>query len=477
MPVAAEPAIRWDVKPPGYVTTFYSYKGGVGRTFLMANVAWLLARWGRKVLCVDWDLEAPGLHHYLAPLAPPGPGVLDLITRLKKRAPVRAALWNDLTLPIEGPWPAGGSLTMIRAGRQDEAYRAELLKLDWSKLAKAGLHQRIEEVRAAWTDPKAGYDHVLIDSRTGITDIAGLCAAQLPDLLVLAFTATHQSLQGAVEVAGLAAGVRAGLPIDRGPFDVLTVPCRIHTGEEEELEAEWSRRFVAVAGPLMEPSVSRKVPISTYLAHLRIREQARWSYGEHLPVATESLDDPARVSFSLANVALMVATQLTRSADLVERRPELLRQVAGNQHALDAAALPASSVFISYPWQAKAAARDLQAQLEGAGVAVLSDRDLPAGQEISRTLYEARERAAVHVILLSQEPRGNAQELELTHYERLANRTGTSLIPVFLEEGAWKTSPPFLRDRFGLFIDGEAPAESWNQVVKQIVQATRHRQA
>jgi hypothetical protein len=48
---------------------------------------------------------------------------------------------------------------------------------------------------------------------------------------------------------------------------------------------------------------------------------------------------------------------------------------------------------------------------------------------------------------------------------------------VFLEEGAWKTSPPFLRDRFGLFIEAEAPAESWAQVVKQIVQATRHRQA
>lgn len=49
---------------PGSVFTFYSYKGGVGRSFTLANVAVLLARWGNRVLCLDWDLEAPGLSDY-----------------------------------------------------------------------------------------------------------------------------------------------------------------------------------------------------------------------------------------------------------------------------------------------------------------------------------------------------------------------------------------------------------------------------
>ena len=43
------------------IATFYSYKGGVGRTMAMANVAVLLAQRGLRVLAVDWDLEAPGL--------------------------------------------------------------------------------------------------------------------------------------------------------------------------------------------------------------------------------------------------------------------------------------------------------------------------------------------------------------------------------------------------------------------------------
>src|SRR5690349_15015464 len=48
------------------IVTFYSYKGGVGRSMALANVAVLLARRGLKVLVVDWDLEAPGLERYFA---------------------------------------------------------------------------------------------------------------------------------------------------------------------------------------------------------------------------------------------------------------------------------------------------------------------------------------------------------------------------------------------------------------------------
>ena len=41
--------------------TFYSYKGGVGRTTALTHVAWILAQSGRKVVALDLDLEAPGL--------------------------------------------------------------------------------------------------------------------------------------------------------------------------------------------------------------------------------------------------------------------------------------------------------------------------------------------------------------------------------------------------------------------------------
>ena len=51
----------------GEVVTFYSYKGGTGRTMSMVNLACLLAdrlNFGERILLIDWDLEAPGLHRY-----------------------------------------------------------------------------------------------------------------------------------------------------------------------------------------------------------------------------------------------------------------------------------------------------------------------------------------------------------------------------------------------------------------------------
>src|ERR1035441_8165546 len=51
----------------GQIITFYSYKGGTGRSMALANVAWVLASNRQKVLVIDWDLEAPGLHRYFRP--------------------------------------------------------------------------------------------------------------------------------------------------------------------------------------------------------------------------------------------------------------------------------------------------------------------------------------------------------------------------------------------------------------------------
>src|SRR2546422_1146211 len=53
--------------PKGRIVTFYSYKGGTGRSMALANIGWILASNGKRVLVIDWDLEAPGLHRYFHP--------------------------------------------------------------------------------------------------------------------------------------------------------------------------------------------------------------------------------------------------------------------------------------------------------------------------------------------------------------------------------------------------------------------------
>src|SRR5713101_3078849 len=57
----------WNSGMTVYVT-FYSFKGGVGRTLALANVATLLATRGEepcRVLVWDFDLGAPGLQQVL----------------------------------------------------------------------------------------------------------------------------------------------------------------------------------------------------------------------------------------------------------------------------------------------------------------------------------------------------------------------------------------------------------------------------
>lgn len=70
----------------GRIITFYSYKGGTGRTMALANTAWILASAGKAVLVVDWDLDAPGLDRFLHPFLSESqlrstPGVLELVSR------------------------------------------------------------------------------------------------------------------------------------------------------------------------------------------------------------------------------------------------------------------------------------------------------------------------------------------------------------------------------------------------------------
>ena len=61
--------------------TFYSYKGGVGRSLALANIACLMAEdveHPQRVLVWDFDLEAPGLHKLFPPKEPQNYGFVDL---------------------------------------------------------------------------------------------------------------------------------------------------------------------------------------------------------------------------------------------------------------------------------------------------------------------------------------------------------------------------------------------------------------
>ncbi len=224
-----------------FCTTFYSYKGGVGRTLALANVALHLSLRGKKVLIVDFDLEAPGIStlNFCAD-AQGRPGVVDFIHEYLRNqsAPDASAYIYRCSFAnvIDG---AMVQLDVMPAGDQSPAYGASFAKIDWRELyEERDGFLLMEDLREQWAT--LGYDYVLIDSRTGLTDISGVCTRQLPDCVVALFFPNEQNLVGLTDMVR---SIRASKARPRSP-DLLFVASRLPRLDDEDGVLErWLERF------------------------------------------------------------------------------------------------------------------------------------------------------------------------------------------------------------------------------------------
>ena len=229
----------------GKIVTFYSFKGGAGRTMALANVAWILASNGLRVLVVDWDLDSPGLHRYFHPFLDPAklaatPGVIELINDYIWAAATEderktdwhrdyAQIWRHAISLNWSHFPTGGTLDFVSAGRQNRDYSSALTAIDWDNFYdRLGGGRFLDALRA---EMKEHYDYVLIDSRTGMSDVADICTVNLPDVLVACFTLNDQSIEGAATVAW-AVDQRYHYRNIR----VLPVPMRIDDSEKDKAD-------------------------------------------------------------------------------------------------------------------------------------------------------------------------------------------------------------------------------------------------
>jgi tetratricopeptide repeat protein/NB-ARC domain-containing protein/AAA domain-containing protein len=238
----------------GRIITFYSYKGGAGRTMALANVAWILAANGKRVLVVDWDLESPGLHKYFPPsvLKPEAlqgtRGVVDIVREFEHAAIERQnsqpvewdrehvlrwhhenALVRHHAIKLRWSFPGQGHIHFLSAGLNNPDYSVAIASLDWDYFyQQLGGGLLFDAMRA---DMIRTYDYTLIDSRTGLSDVASICTLHLPDALVDCFTLNNQSIDGAAHVAQqvtMASGERR--------IKVLPVPMRVDEGEKKKVD-------------------------------------------------------------------------------------------------------------------------------------------------------------------------------------------------------------------------------------------------
>ena len=178
-----------------YICTFYSFKGGVGRSMALVNVAVDLAQRGRRVLAVDFDLEAPGLDTFPV-LSPekPTPGLVEYVARY---------LDTDTAPDVRdyiGASSVVDNLLVMPSGAAQTGYASNFGQIDWQALyAERDGYLLFEDLREQWRQ-EIKADYVLIDSRTGYTDTGGICTRQLPDAVTVLFFPNEQNLRGLTKV-------------------------------------------------------------------------------------------------------------------------------------------------------------------------------------------------------------------------------------------------------------------------------------
>lgn len=173
--------------------TGYSYKGGVGRSTALANIACLLAEdrnHPQKVLLWDFDLEAPGVHRLFPCKGSWQRGFVDLAYEF--------ASTGELLDPSEFVYQSiVTGIDILPAGLVDEDYCDKLARIDWPSFFGDTPKERgpFFDWLVGWIE-EAEYDYVFVDSRTGLSDVAGICTQVLPDVLLTLFRLTEQNIDG-----------------------------------------------------------------------------------------------------------------------------------------------------------------------------------------------------------------------------------------------------------------------------------------
>jgi cellulose biosynthesis protein BcsQ len=275
----------------------------------LVNIGVLMALWGKRVLLVDWDLEAPGLEAFFrkdgALVGDPSvtPGIIDLLeAQLKYPSLDLGALeWRQCLLQARF---IESGLDIISAGRRSADYRTRVQNLNWDSLFKHGIGNVVNRLREEWRD---AYDFVLIDSRTGITDIGDICTVLLPDAVILMFVTNFQNIEGVRSIMARAREARGRLPVDRSRLLGFPLPARDEIYNEYEKSVEWRNIFAAELGYLYSEWLPKEINAIDAFNKLFVPYVANWSFGERVPVleSQRELQDPTAIGAAYARVATL----------------------------------------------------------------------------------------------------------------------------------------------------------------------------
>ena len=165
------------------VIAITSGKGGVGKTFVAANLAAALARRGERVLVLDADL---------------GLANLDVVLNLYSRLTLHDVFTGNKALE-DAILPAPGGFSVLLAGSG---------MVEYSRLTPEVGDKLLDVI--AQVRPR--FDHVLLDTGAGISDVV-LFTVSLADEVLLVTTPEPTSLADAYATLKVLASTQASRPM------------------------------------------------------------------------------------------------------------------------------------------------------------------------------------------------------------------------------------------------------------------------
>ncbi len=455
------------------IITFYSYKGGVGRSMALANVATLLSKWGKRVLMIDWDLEAPGLENFFLKDGlndvdwSKQKGVLEWLVAKQNK---EQANWKDWVVPFRTRISVT-DLHLLVSGKSNGDYAEKLRDFNVTKFYEE--HNGGHIIESFREELLAEYDYVLIDSRTGVTDFGGICTIQLPDILVMLFTPTEQALLGTEKIARRILDSHKKLPFDRFRLLICPVPSRFDSNTEFQESRNWLKRISEKLESLYEEWLPVGIKLDEFLSIIKIPYISYFSFGEKLPVIEQGVSDPAGLGYAYENLAMLVANRLEDADLFFNQREKYLQEVSGQESQTTTQKSSVSDemrrvrIYVSYAQKDQTLYDDLvlriKATTHASNLAFLSIKSVPLGFDKKEYIKSHIVKSDVVLLLVtanylqrySDSLRGNMARTfpELTvEAQAIEDTKNDIVIPIYLSSFQGFQLPEFVSNRQGITV-------------------------
>ncbi|EIY5007553.1 AAA family ATPase [Klebsiella quasipneumoniae] len=178
------------------VVTFFSYKGGVGRTTSLALFCGYYASFGKKVFVVDCDFEAPGLINFfnISQFNNPKNGIVEYLIDSKFCTDLK--LSDKYIYEVPSVFTGEGKVHLMPAGNifgDEKKYYLEGL----SRLDLQGRDSFTTDITNLIININKEYspDVIIFDSRTGFNNVFG-SLSEISDLVIALSGDDHQNEAG-----------------------------------------------------------------------------------------------------------------------------------------------------------------------------------------------------------------------------------------------------------------------------------------